>query len=54
LKYAGGFTPEAYTQLIQYQRNTGNNFIIGSVDSTQVGTFAPRNGDIFTVKESWK
>jgi polysaccharide export outer membrane protein len=50
LKYAGGFTPEAYTQLIQYQRNTGNNFIIGSVDSTQVGTFAPKNGDIFTVK----
>lgn len=51
IKYAGGFTPEASTKLIQYQRNTGNNFIIGSIDSVQVGTFAPRNGDIFTVKK---
>lgn len=51
LKYAGGFTPEAFTDLVQYQRNTGNNFVIGSIDSSQVGTFQPRNGDIFTVKK---
>jgi polysaccharide export outer membrane protein len=50
LKYAGGFTPEALTSLISYQRNTGTNFIIGSVDSTQLETFQPKNGDIFTVK----
>jgi polysaccharide export outer membrane protein len=50
LKYAGGFTPEALTALISYQRNTGTNFIIGSVDSTQLETFQPKNGDIFTVK----
>jgi polysaccharide export outer membrane protein len=50
LKYAGGFTPEALTSLISYQRNTGTNFIIGSVDSTQLETFRPKNGDIFTVK----
>src|SRR5690606_9417666 len=50
LKYAGGFTPEAFTQLIQYQRNTGNNFVIGSIDSTQINSFTPKNGDIYTVK----
>ncbi|MCF2491086.1 SLBB domain-containing protein [Dyadobacter sp. CY347] len=50
LKYAGGFTPDAFTQLIQYQRNTGNNFIIGSIDSVQVNTFVPKNGDIYNVK----
>lgn len=50
LRYAGGYTPEALTDLIQYQRNTGNNFIIGSVDSAQVASFQPRNGDIFYVK----
>ncbi|WP_439557338.1 SLBB domain-containing protein [Dyadobacter sp.] len=51
LRYAGGFSPEAFTQLIQYQRNTGNNFIIGTIDSTQIGSFVPKNGDIFTVKK---
>lgn len=50
LKYAGGFTPEALSSVIQYQRNTGTNFIIGSIDSTQFSTFLPKNGDIFTVK----
>ena len=50
LKYAGGFTPEAFTKLIQYQRNTGNNFVIGSIDSVQIATFAPKNGDVFNVK----
>ncbi|MCE7069501.1 SLBB domain-containing protein [Dyadobacter sp. CY327] len=50
LKYAGGFTPDAFTQLIQYQRNTGNNFVIGSIDSAQVNTFIPKNGDIYNVK----
>lgn len=51
LRYAGGFTPEAFTKLIQYQRNTGNNFVIGSIDSLQITTFVPRNGDIFNVKK---
>ncbi|MCE7041282.1 SLBB domain-containing protein [Dyadobacter sp. CY312] len=50
LKYAGGFTPEAFTSLIQYQRNTGTNFIIGSIDSVQLNSFQSKNGDIFTVK----
>jgi polysaccharide export outer membrane protein len=51
LKYAGGFTPEAFTSLISYQRNTGANFVIGSVDSTQLESFQPKNGDIITVKK---
>ncbi|TLV00786.1 SLBB domain-containing protein [Dyadobacter luticola] len=51
LKYSGGFAPEAFTDLIQYQRNTGNNFVIGSIDSSQVATFVPKNGDIYNVKK---
>jgi protein involved in polysaccharide export with SLBB domain len=51
LRYSGGFSPEAFTQQIQYQRNTGNNFIIGTIDSTQIASFVPKNGDIYTVKK---
>ncbi|MCE7065385.1 SLBB domain-containing protein [Dyadobacter sp. CY326] len=50
IRYAGGFLPEAYTKMLTYQRNTGTNYVIGSIDSTQVETFPPQNGDIFTVK----
>jgi len=50
IRYAGGFTPEAYTQTLTYQRNTGTNYVIGSVDSAQIETFTPKNGDIFNVK----
>lgn len=50
IRYAGGFTPEAYTKTITYQRNTGTNYIIGSLDSAQVESFTPRNGDIFNVR----
>lgn len=51
IRYAGGFTPEAYTKTLTYQRNTGINYIIGSIDSAQVGSFVPKNGDIFNVKK---
>ena len=51
IRYAGGFTPDAYTSLFTYQRNTGTNYIIGSIDSTQMLTFVPRNGDIFNVRK---
>ncbi|NIJ51578.1 polysaccharide biosynthesis/export family protein [Dyadobacter arcticus] len=50
IRYAGGFTPEAYTKSITYQRNTGSNYIIGSFDSLQIESFVPKNGDIFNVK----
>ncbi|HEV7378778.1 MAG TPA: SLBB domain-containing protein [Dyadobacter sp.] len=51
LRYAGGYTPDAYTFLLTYQRNTGTNYVIGSVDSGQIATFVPQNGDIFTSKK---
>jgi len=51
IRYAGGYTPDAYTFLLTYQRNTGTNYIIGSIDSTQIATFVPRNGDIYNVKK---
>ncbi|MCE7058642.1 SLBB domain-containing protein [Dyadobacter sp. CY343] len=50
IRYSGGYAPEAYTDMIQYQRNTGNNFVIGTIDSTQISSFTPKNGDIYTVK----
>jgi polysaccharide export outer membrane protein len=49
--YAGGFTPEAYTRMFTYQRNTGANYVIGSLDSAQIESFLPKNGDIFNVKK---
>nr|WP_295931003.1 SLBB domain-containing protein [uncultured Dyadobacter sp.] len=51
IRYAGGFTPEAYTKTFTYQRNTGTNYVIGSLDSSQVESFAPRNGDVFNVRK---
>jgi protein involved in polysaccharide export with SLBB domain len=51
IRYAGGFTPEAYTKTFTYQRNTGTNYMIGSIDSAQVASFVPKNGDIFNVKK---
>jgi len=51
IRYAGGYTPDAYTFLLTYQRNTGTNYIIGSLDSTQIATFVPRNGDIYNIKK---
>lgn len=51
IRYAGGFTPEAYTKTFTYQRNTGTNYMIGSLDSAQIESFAPRNGDVFNVRK---
>jgi polysaccharide export outer membrane protein len=51
IRYAGGFTPEAYTYLLTYQRNTGANYIIGSIDSTQISSFVPQNGDVYDIKK---
>jgi polysaccharide export outer membrane protein len=51
IRYAGGFTPEAYTRMFTYQRNTGTNYVIGSLDSAQIESFLPKNGDIFNIKK---
>jgi len=50
IRYAGGFTPEAYTAMLTYQRSTGANYIIGSIDSTQIATFKLKNGDVVNVQ----
>ncbi|PWJ60402.1 protein involved in polysaccharide export with SLBB domain [Dyadobacter jejuensis] len=51
LRYAGGFTPTAYKNLITYQRNTGISYLAGSLDSSMIANFHPQNGDIFTIKK---
>lgn len=50
LRYAGGYRPEAFRDLIDYQRNTGSSYVIGSISDEESKTFEPQNGDIFTVK----
>jgi polysaccharide export outer membrane protein len=49
IKYAGGYTPEAVSSTINYQRNTGTNYIIGTVKSDEIASFKPENGDIVTI-----
>jgi polysaccharide export outer membrane protein len=49
LVYAGGFTPEAITTLISYQRNSGISYVIGTVPNVELKSFKPENGDIITV-----
>ena len=51
IKYAGGFTPEAITTLINYQRNTGMNYAIGTIPNAEFATFKPENGDIISVSK---
>ncbi|QRR03405.1 SLBB domain-containing protein [Dyadobacter sandarakinus] len=51
IRYAGGFTPEAFTKNITYQRNTGANYVIGTLDSAQIASFTPRNGDVINVRK---
>jgi protein involved in polysaccharide export with SLBB domain len=49
LYYAGGFTEEAYTASINYQRNTGKELRVGAINPEDFGTFNPKSGDVFTV-----
>ncbi|WP_254411869.1 SLBB domain-containing protein [Dyadobacter diqingensis] len=51
IKYAGGYTPEAVSSIINYQRNTGANYIIGTIKSDEIASFKPENGDIVTVSK---
>jgi len=50
LRYSGGYKPEAFRNLVDYQRNTGTNYIVGSLTEEEASTFEPQNGDIITVK----
>lgn len=49
INYAGGYLPDAYNSIINYQRNTGSNYVIGSIDSAAIASFIPQNGDIFRI-----
>lgn len=50
IRYASGFKPEAFRNFIDYQRNTGSNYIVGTVQEDEFDKFEPQNGDIITVK----
>jgi len=49
LAFAGGFTPQAYTNRIKVIRNTGTQKSVADIDRQAFGTFIPRNGDVFTI-----
>jgi len=51
IKYAGGFTPEAITSILNFQRNTGTNYVIGTIPSSEFTLFKPENGDIITTSK---
>src|SRR5690606_17768733 len=50
LRYAGGFKPEAFRNIIDYQRNTGSSYVVGTITEDEIAKFEPQNGDIITVK----
>ncbi len=49
ISFAGGFTSEAYSHTISYQRNTGKEYQLGQVSREGYGSFQVKDGDKFTV-----
>ena len=49
LYFAGGFTEEAYTESINYRRNTGKELRVGSISRAEQADFTPKSGDVYTV-----
>lgn len=49
VRYAGGFSSDAYTASVRYRRNTGRELKIGLVDEANFDTFQPQNGDAFEI-----
>ncbi|TKT93281.1 SLBB domain-containing protein [Dyadobacter frigoris] len=49
IRYAGGFTPNAYAASIQFRRNTGKELKVGSVQADEINTLIPENGDNYRV-----
>jgi protein involved in polysaccharide export with SLBB domain len=50
IQFAGGFTPNAYSQQIQVIRNDGNQQVVATVKLDDIQNFKPQNGDIFEVQ----
>lgn len=49
LKYAGGFTSQAYSKRIKVIRNTGSMKSVSEVTQDKFGLFLPNNGDQYLV-----
>lgn len=49
LRYAGGYTPNAYSSSIQYRRNTGSELKVGTIQKDATKSFSPENGDIYQI-----
>lgn len=49
LRFAGGFTDKAYTNLISLKRNTATGLKLFNITENEVLTFIPKNGDKYTV-----
>ncbi|MCG9879317.1 MAG: SLBB domain-containing protein [Bacteroidia bacterium] len=49
LKYAGGFSPNAYSKRMRVTRNTGTQRSVWDVSSDKYASFAPQNGDVYAV-----
>ena len=49
LKYAGGFSTQAYSKRIKVIRNTGSMKSVSDVPQEKFAQFLPQNGDIFMV-----
>lgn len=49
LKYAGGFSSDAYRKSVSVLRKNGKNFSVKTVDDTNLSTFILSDGDVVTV-----
>lgn len=49
IDFAGGFTSEAYSFALSYQRNTGKEYELGQVENAVFSTFQLKDGDKFSV-----
>jgi polysaccharide biosynthesis/export protein len=49
MRFAGGFTDKAYTNLISLKRNTATGLKLFNITENEVLSFIPKNGDKYTV-----
>ncbi|WP_229367555.1 SLBB domain-containing protein [Telluribacter humicola] len=49
LRYAGGFTTDAYSASVQLRRSTGKEYRVNALSENEFSTFEPRNSDRYTI-----
>jgi polysaccharide export outer membrane protein len=49
IRFAGGYTPNAYSASIQFRRNTGKELKVGSIQESEISTLVPENGDNYKI-----